>query len=467
MTIPLLILSDAISGRSGLARIARDLAVRIHEDLSDVFRVGVAGVGGNYSSRFPFPNYPITQLQNQVPNDLPAIWSDFARGEQGILCVIWNLSWVSWLTQPERLPTWHPIRDFLVKEPAKPESLSVEQWNKLNPQMKKVIGKSEKAPFKKWLYCPVDGDLPNGTLGLEAAPVLAGFDRVLAYTKFGSKVLENTLALNGIRKSIPDLPHGIDTSVFYPRDRKTARETLISRLSAGKQNMPIQDDVLLLGVVNTNSYRKDWGLAFETASELVSRGKQVFMWCHSNDLQGLSPNSYWNLLSLAQNFGMGNRVILTTDNLSEDDMAWCLSALDCGLHIGTGEGFGYFGPDCLACGVPVVHGNYAGGAEFIPPRMLVEPKGYRLEGKWMIQRPVYDPKEWAHKVLEIIDYPKTDPLVEVPDVNFWGNLSWKNLWPWWRSWLTENLNGLPAPRTLEAAPVHGSDGGNSAADSGD
>lgn len=461
MKIPLMILSDNPSGVTGLGRIARDLAMRIHSGLPDVFRVGTAGIGGNHSSKLPFANYPITQLQNQIPCDLERIWRDFAGDEQGIILVIMNLSWVSWLAQPERLPTWHPIRDFLVKEPAKPDSLSVEQWNKLNPQMKKVIGKSEKAPFKKWLYCPVDGDLPNGTLGLEAAPVLAGFDRVLAYTRYGAKVLENTLALSGIRKSIPDLPHGIDTSVFYPRDRKTARETLISRLSAGKQNMPIQDDVILLGVIATNSYRKDWALAFETAEELVKRGKQVFMWCHSNDLQGLSPNSYWNLLSLAQNFGMGNRVILTTDNLSEDDMAWCLSALDVGLHIGTGEGYGYFGPDCLACGVPVVHGNYAGGAELLPPWMLVEPKGHRLEGKWMIRRPSFKATDWADRI-EYALSPEGKALAILPEY-----IKWDNAWSPWRQWLLEGIGGVEMQKVLQAAPVHGSDCGNSAADSGD
>ena len=39
---PLLILSDAIAGTSGLSRIARDLSVRIHENLGDMYRLGEA-----------------------------------------------------------------------------------------------------------------------------------------------------------------------------------------------------------------------------------------------------------------------------------------------------------------------------------------------------------------------------------------------------------------------------------------
>ena len=79
----LLILSDSASGITGLGRIGRDLALNIHRDLSDVFRVGVCGVGGNYSSRLPFPNYPIQNLQNMVPVDLPRIWQDFAGDDGG------------------------------------------------------------------------------------------------------------------------------------------------------------------------------------------------------------------------------------------------------------------------------------------------------------------------------------------------------------------------------------------------
>jgi hypothetical protein len=43
--IPLMILSDAITAPTGLARIARDLATKTHNNLGDVFRVGTYGFG--------------------------------------------------------------------------------------------------------------------------------------------------------------------------------------------------------------------------------------------------------------------------------------------------------------------------------------------------------------------------------------------------------------------------------------
>ena len=419
---PLLILSDSVAGVTGLGRIARELADRIHADLSDVFRVGCLGVGGNYTSKLPYPNYPIQNLQNMVPLDLVSIWSDFAGKEHGTLLAIWNLSWLAWLSQPERLPPWTPLREFLGAGSSKPESLSDEQWQKLSPQMQKILGKKVEGPFKKWLYCPVDGDLPDGTLGHESIPILSGFDRILAYTAFGSRVIEDTLKVP--RGTVPNLPHGTDVNVFYPRDRAEARKGFIARLSQAKSGMPIYDDIVLLGAVGTNSYRKDWGLVMETCSELLRRGKNIFLWAHTNGLGGDSnPQFYWNLLALAEQFNMGQRVVMTTAALSDEDMAWSLSALDCVIGPGRGEGWGMGNSDALAVGVPVVHGNYAGSTDFIPKEFLVDFPAHHLESKWMIRRPAFRATDFADKI-EYCLTPEAKALAKLPEY-----IHWDNAWP--------------------------------------
>jgi hypothetical protein len=53
-SMPLLILSDAPSSTTGLGRITRDLATRIHANLTE-FRVGCLSYGGPGSLRFGFP----------------------------------------------------------------------------------------------------------------------------------------------------------------------------------------------------------------------------------------------------------------------------------------------------------------------------------------------------------------------------------------------------------------------------
>lgn len=460
----LLILSDSAAGITGLGRIGRELANNIYRDLSDVFRVGVAGVGGNYSSKLPYPNYPIQQLQNMVPLDLPRIWQDFAGDDGGTILCIWNIAWLTWLSCPERLPIGHPLREFLMPTAEKPEGLNDAQWNKLSPQMQRIVGKSKPAPFKKWLYCPVDGELPDGTMGKEAEPVLRGFDRLLAYTKYGSGVITKTLTDAGLNvsKPIPNLPHGLDSTVFYPRDKAEARRTLIHRLSEGKTQMPIYDDVTLIGVVATNSFRKDMGLAFETASELLKCGLNVFMWVHTNSLgTDGSPNTYWNLLALAQQFGMGQRVILTAHNINDEDMAWCYSACDVTLGIGS-EGWGYPLAESLGCGVPVVHMSYAGGTDYVPKEYQVDAPAYRLESKWMIRRPSFVAKDWADRVIFCLT-PEGKALAKLPDY-----IRWENAWPKWKEWLIAGVNrGVEAqagdsPETADMAPGEhrDSDGGD-------
>lgn len=469
---PLLILSDAIAGSTGLGRIARDLAVRIHAHLPQHFRVATLGVGGaiSTSSRFPFPNYSIRHLDSGsahstpplglLPLDLPTVWEDFAgrygdgrfadseddlqrvgQLRRGILLTIWNVSWCGWLGRPDWLPQGHPLRQFLQPHHGKTPA----HLQNLIPRMQERIGgfaDLADCPVERWLYCPVDGHCPDGTLGPEVAPILAGFDRLLAYTRYGSAVMEKTLRkwAGKLSPQVPYLPHGIDTSVFYPRDRVQARQDFILHASRGQRALPLRDDQLLLGAVATNTPRKDWGLAFETCAELLSRGRPVFLWCHTDNLSG----GYWHLPALAKLFGMENRVVMTTERFDDEEMSWLYSACDCILGIGSGGGFEFPHAEALACAIPVIHGDYAGGAEFLPDEFLVPPQGYRMEGRWAINRPVFRAKDWADKIENAI----TTELATLPKF-----IHWQNAWSEWAEWLTsENKPIQSAQPALEVIP---------------
>lgn len=419
--IPLLVMADSIAGHSGLGRIARDLTVRIHADLSDTFRVGSFGIGGPIasSSKFPFFNCSVMRLQQMIPLDLPAVWDDFAGKEKGALLTIQNASWVQYLAQPDLLPPGHPLRDFLLSQ-----------------------------PFKKWLYCPIDGHLPDGTLGHQLAPTLAGFDRVLAYTRYGAEVIEKTLekwggggqsavssavSLVSLVNTVPNLPHGLDTSIFYPRDRTLARQTFFSRISNGASALPLKDDQVLVCVTATNTSRKDWGLAFQTCAELIRRGVNIFLWGHTDCLT--APFGHWNLPVLIKQFGMDQRTVLTTARLTDDDMAWAYSAMDAALGVGAGEGWGLPLSEALGCGLPVISGNYAGCTEFVPPNLLVEPTSYCLENPFLMQRPIFSPVAWADKVIEVATNPAYDHRQSLLDPKF----EWENCWPAWSEWLLKGV----------------------------
>lgn len=378
MTKPLLIISDSPSATSGLGRITRDLATRIHANMQDVFKVGTLGYGGPGSTKFPWPDYHMHSIEGWLVPELPLVVDDFAGQEEPILMFIWDLSRLAWFADPRQCPMPH-LRKFL-----------------------------ETKKFKKWLYHPIDAEGPNGRLSVKLAATMKGFDRVLDYSAFSCGVTGNK----------EHLPHGIDTSVFRPHNRKWAKQEF---RKAGF--MGLKDDSFLVGIVATNQARKDYALGIQTCKILLDRGLDVRVWIHCDTLE-----RYWDLGALLVDYELQGRVVITTSNFTDEQMSVWYSACNVTLGIGS-EGYGYPLAESTASGTPVVTGEYAGGAEVVPCWMTVEPISYRSEGLYCCKRPVFDAKEWALTAIE----QGTDQQA----VELLPELDWNNLWPRWEKWLRE------------------------------
>jgi len=397
--VPILFLSDHPSSESGLARIGRDLAMRVHANLSDCFRVGYLGRGG-MGGHFPFPNWIIPhslygsrQTTEWGSSVLPQVWQEFAGEQEGIVFVIYDANRMIWLTQPKYLNDC-PAKDFLIN-----------------------------APFKKWIYCPVDGHTPSGGLGLMASEALKGFDRVLAYTPYGARVLGNALERHA-GDEVPWIPHGLD-EVWSPRDKKASREYF-----------KFPEDSFVVGVVATNQRRKDWGLAGAVCQVLRKRfGSKFRAWFHIDQ-----PEKDWNIMAVCSEFGLEDCTMVTLPPQTDEWLAAAYSACDVTLAIGA-EGFGYPIVESQACGVPVIHGNYAGGAGFVPPANLVEPAAMEidgdpdpnerplcLDGLSNIQRMVYYPRDWANRI-----------GTHARPVGDMAPLRWPAVWPKWEQWFRGGL----------------------------
>src|SRR5271155_3150166 len=78
----ILFLSDAVSAKSGLGRITRDLCARVHEHMSDVYTVASVGYGGPGSSSIPWKEYHLHSIENWLCPELPAVWADFVGEEE-------------------------------------------------------------------------------------------------------------------------------------------------------------------------------------------------------------------------------------------------------------------------------------------------------------------------------------------------------------------------------------------------
>jgi glycosyltransferase involved in cell wall biosynthesis len=376
MPKPLLLISDAISCSSGLGRITRDLAVRVHENLGDVYRVGTAGYGGPGSSKYPFPQYHFHSVDNWQLPELPIIARDFFGDDEPIILFVWDLSRLAWFADARQCPLPH-----------------VRRW-------------LESTAIRKWLYHPIDADGPNGKLSAPLAQTMKGFDRVLDYTAFSCGVTGNT----------EHLPHGIDTKVFQPHDRVEAKRAF------RKQGfMGLRDDSFLVGIVATNQARKDWALGIQTCRILLDRGLDVKVWCHIDTL-----DRFWSLPNLITDYGLQGRVVITTSNFTDEQMNWMYAACDITLGIGLGEGMGYPIFESLASGVPVVHGDYAGAAEFLPPSMKVKPIAFKYEGPYCCKRPAFNPEDWADCAEE-----QKGITASLPSELDWNG---PTLWPRWKSW---------------------------------
>jgi glycosyltransferase involved in cell wall biosynthesis len=399
---PLLILSDAPSASSGLGRICRDLATRIHQHMNDVCRVSTLGYGGPGSCKFGFQQYVIEGMSDWVVPTLPEVWEDFAGEENGVVLTIWDASRLAWYAQParsEQLAADPVLRNWLIK-----------------------------APFKRWGYFPIDAEGPNGKLNFPLRQTLLGFDRILAYGAWAKDLIEHSIGEEEADlRHLDYRPHGIDTSVFHARDWAQCRQKFGSitgaRLLIDKPQLSsIMGSETLVGIIATNQARKDWALGIEAVA-LLAKERKVRLWIHTDALE-----RNWSIPALLADYGLLDKTLISLGYLSDDNMAQAYSACNVTLGIGS-EGFGYPLAESLACGTPVIHGNYAGGAEVVPCEMRVDPIAYHAEGLYSCVRPVFKAQDWADRALQFSDQTAhLDPQYD-----------WNNLWSRWQAWLQKGI----------------------------
>ena len=407
---PILFLSDDPSSTTGLGRITRDLATMVATHMPDEFRVATLGYGGPGCRHLPFQQYRIHSIDGWLVPELPSVWDDFCAGERGILMTIWDPSRLRWLSRPDA--TDHKDQPLC------------------DPRLRRWV---KSRPFELWGYIPVDASGPNGKLTVKIGDTLRGYDRLIAYSEWAARIIENTLqpgmhgrdSLDGV--PVPSLPHGIDTSVWRPTPRRDAKALFRQMGFDG-----LTDNSFLVGMVATNQPRKDFGLGFEVCAKLMQQGLDVRVWVHTDTLV-----RHWNLLALIEDFGLLTRCVCTMDRYPDATMAVLYSACDVTLGIGLGEGFGYPIFESLACETPCVHGDYGGAAEWLTEASKPAPTAWRLDGQFNCVRPVFDTDRWVESCYRVADPGQANPepfITELPPA-----LDWNALWPRWAEWFRGGL----------------------------
>lgn len=382
--IPLVVYSDGPRMPTGLARITRDLTSRLWAERDalgiDLLQVGLDPLPG---PAMPWPVFSGATLDADTDwgaSMINAAWATYFGNRTGIL---WSI--------------WDPSRSYPLLQCTGPEQF--------------------------WGYMPVDGVNVRNSLGGPAGETVSRYHRVLAYGQWASTILRGLRA-----EPVPYLPHGVDLDTF------TYRQTVES-LAAVEQIIQMKEGEVIIGCIATNQPRKDLGVFFATLAELRSRGVRVRGWLHTDRMV-----RSWSVQQLVQDFGLARRVSVTL-SLTDAELAACYSCCGCTIAPGLGEGYGYPIVESLACGTPVVHVDYAGGAELVPLNAWRVPaRTFRLEGLYGIRRPVLDPVDVANAVMRALEWKREDEAVCQRfcrgQVEY---LDWKYLWPRFRSWVKQGL----------------------------
>jgi len=279
--------------------------------------------------------------------------------------------------------------------------------------------------LQRWGYFAVDAHNVHHSFSGPAAEAVRGYDRVLAYTKYGASVLDQVIPVGAVPTK--HLPHGIDTSVFKPVD-----PTGVAAHYLGFKDSGWPTGRRLIGCVTTNQPRKDLGFTFEVMRELLDRGLDLHLWLHIDEQHG-----EWSVPALYEDYHLEGR-LSCTQGLDDRQLAALYSACSATIAPGRGEGFGYPILESQFCETPVVHVDYAGGAEFVWPGDRVKVVSLHAEGPYNLLRPIMDVSH-AADILErmIRDRISGKPAFVMPPAA--AQCDWATLWPAWETWIEEGL----------------------------
>lgn len=383
---PLLLVGDGPNEHTGLGRLARDLGAIIRQ--SDL-PVDLVQVGGPVLPTWNgWPHVPMTiadRGEDWGCAFVEAVWRDRWGSEPGVL----------WLVG------WDPARVFAYAH----VDLNVQLWS----------------------YPAIDTHNVGGGLSGPPAEGLHACTRVLAYGRWAA----------GVVKSVRDepigyLPHGLDLDTFAVP--ATAEEHAWSRAQLG----PHVGDALVVGCVATNQARKDLALYCETLAVLKARGQNVYGWLHTD----MVTSGAWSVSQLVNDFGLQHRITVTIGALTDRQLACLYQRCDVTIAPGLGEGFGYPIVESLAAGVPVVHGDFAGGSELVPKsEWRVPVRAVRRESIYALTRPVFRAEDVANAVERALRW--VDTVDQVAAAAYCqgavAHLDWSALQGRWLAWIRKGL----------------------------
>jgi D-inositol-3-phosphate glycosyltransferase len=230
----------------------------------------------------------------------------------------------------------------------------------------------QKPTARTVFYCPIEWE--------ETMPgllrTLSSVNELVLYTEFGRRVVQSAFdAAESCRApSMSVLPHGLDTALFYPLVRGNFEE---SRRRARQQLFPHQPQLQNAFIVlnaNRNCPRKRIDLTLRAFAEFArDKGDDVYLYLHMG-----MRDSGCDILPLAEELGLANRLLMTTTSLEKPEvedayMNLIYNACDVGINTATGEGWGLVAFEHAATGAAQIVPDHSACRELWAEKGLLIP----------------------------------------------------------------------------------------------
>ena len=206
----------------------------------------------------------------------------------------------------------------------------------------------------RWIpWVPVDHDpCPE-----KIASRLQGADTVVAMSAHGQRALAEA----GIKSVL--IPHGVETDVFRPADKKQARAAV-----------GLPEDAFMVVMVQANSStpsRKCFQQQFDGFARFHKKHPDSVLYLHT--WEGTEYGGV-DLAALSRAMGIRDAIICQDQyqaflGIPDEMMATLYQSADVTLNATGGEGFGVPIIESLACGTPIIVTDFTAMSELCPPEV--------------------------------------------------------------------------------------------------
>jgi glycosyltransferase involved in cell wall biosynthesis len=231
-------------------------------------------------------------------------------------------------------------------------------------------------------YVPLDGTLRDD----ELLTPLTFVDRFVTYTNFAGDQLDQSLRRLASAVEVTVIPHGVDTTTFFPLAGSIDCQLAPGARRAARQGLFLDDpswhDAFIVLNANRPMARKRIDLTLEGFARFAD-GKPpgVKLWLHHAIMDAGERAS---LVSLVESLGLSERVYLTpidAPTLADADLNLVYNACDVGLNTALGEGWGLVSFEHAVTGAAQIVPNnsacaelWSGAAELLPTEETYDPR---------------------------------------------------------------------------------------------